>query len=101
KTSTMEQFHSDAVALPRFRTLPLTVFAGLAALLATAGVYGVMSYAAAQRQAEMGVRIALGASGRDVVSLLVRSGAKLAVTGLICGLAISLAAGRFVQSMLY
>jgi predicted permease len=101
KISTLEQFHSDAVALPRFRTLLLMVFAGVAAVLATAGVYGVMSYAAVQRQAEMGVRIALGATGGDVVSILVGSGAKLAAIGLACGLAIALVAGRLIESMLY
>ena len=101
KVSTLEQFRSDAVALPRFRTLLLIVFAGVAAALATAGVYGVMSYAAAQRQAEMGVRVALGATGGDIVSILVGSGAKLAAIGLVCGLAIALAAGRLIESMLY
>jgi predicted permease len=101
KVSTLEQFHTDAVALPRFRTLLLIVFAGIAAALATAGVYGVMSYAAAQRQAEMGVRIALGATGGDVVSMLVGSGAKLAAIGLACGLAIARVAARVVDSMLY
>jgi len=101
KVSTLEQFHSDAVALPRFRTLLLIVFAGLAAALATAGVYGVMSYAAAQRQAEMGVRIALGATPGKVVSILIGSGARLVAIGLACGLAISFAAGRLIESMLY
>ena len=101
KVSTLEQFHSDAVALPRFRTLLLIVFAGVAAALATVGVYGVMSYVAAQRQAEMGVRIAMGATGVDVVSILVGSGAKLAAIGLACGLVIALVAGRLIESMLY
>jgi putative ABC transport system permease protein len=101
KVGTMEQFHSDAVALPRFRTLLLIVFAGVAAALATAGVYGVMSYVAAQRQAEMGVRIALGATPGDVVSILVGSAAKLAAIGLAGGLAIALVAGRLIESMLY
>ena len=101
KVSTLEQFHSDAVALPRFRTMLLIVFAGLAAALATAGVYGVMSYAAAQRQAEMGVRIALGATGGHIVSLLVGSGGRLVAIGLACGLAISAVAGRLIESMLY
>ena len=67
----------------------------------TAGVYGVMSYAAAQRQAEMGVRIALGASRADVLSILVGSGARLAAIGLACGLVIALVAGRLIESMLY
>jgi hypothetical protein len=55
----------------------------------------------AQRQAEMGVRIALGATGGDVVSILVGSGAKLAAIGLACGLAIALGVGRLMESMLY
>jgi predicted permease len=101
KVSTLEQFQSDAVALPRFRTMLLIAFAGLAAALAAAGVYGVMSYAAVQRQAEMGVRIALGATGGNVVSILVGSGAKLAAIGMVCGLAIALAAGRLIESMLF
>src|SRR5258708_31984753 len=101
KVSTMEQFNSDAVGLPRFRTLILIVFAGLAAVLATVGVYGVMSYAAAQRRAEMGVRIALGATGGNVVSILVGSGARLAAIGLVCGLAIAFVAGRLILSVLF
>jgi predicted permease len=101
KVSTMEQFHSDAVALPRFRTVLLIVFACLAAALAVAGVYGVMSYAAAQRQAELGVRAALGATRGDLVSILVGNGAKLAAIGLACGLAVALPAGRFIESMLF
>jgi predicted permease len=101
KVSTLEQFYSDAVALPRFRTGLLVVFAGVAAALATAGVYGVMSYVAAQRQAEMSVRLALGATGGDIVSILVGSGAKLAAIGLACGLVIALLAGRLIKSMLY
>ena len=101
KVSTMEQFHSDAVALPRFRTMLLIVFAGVAAALAIAGVYGVMSYMAEQRHAEMGVRIALGATTSDVVSILVGRGAKLAAGGLAGGLAIALGLGRFIESMLY
>lgn len=101
KAGTLEQFRGHAIALARFRTLLLIFFAALAAVLATAGVYGVMSYAAVQRQAEMGVRIALGATSGDVVSILVGSGAKLAAIGLASGLAISLAAGRLIESLLF
>src|SRR5262249_27331819 len=101
KVATLEQFHSDAVALPRFRTLLLIVFAIVAAALATAGVYGVMSYVAAQRQAEMGIRMALGATGGDIVSILVGNAAKLAAIGLACGLTIALISGRLIESMLF
>ena len=101
KISPLDQFHSDAVALPRFRTLLLIVFAGLAAALATAGVYGVMSYETARRHAEMGVRIALGATRADVLSILVGSGARLAAIGMACGLAVALVEGRLMESMLY
>jgi len=101
KVGTMEQFHSDAVALPRFHTLLLIVFAGLAGGLAMVGVYGVMSYAAVQRRSEMGVRIALGANRGDIVSILIGSGARLAGIGLAFGLMISFAAGRLVESMLF
>ncbi len=96
----LEQFHSDSIALPRFRTWLLLVFAALAAGLATAGVYGVVSYAAAQRQGEMGVRIALGATFGDIVSILVGSAAKPAAIGLVCGLAIALVAGHLIRSLL-
>ena len=101
KVSTLEEFRSKAVALPRFRTLLLVLFAGVAAALATAGVYGVMSYSAAQRRTEMGLRIALGATGAEVVSMLLRNGAALVATGVVSGLVIALAAARFVESMLF
>jgi ABC-type antimicrobial peptide transport system permease subunit len=101
KVSTLEQFRSDAVALPRFRTLLLIVFAVVAGALASVGVYGVMSYVAAQRQTEMGVRVALGATSGDVVAMLVGNGAKMAAIGLSCGLAMAIAAGRLIASMLY
>src|SRR5579875_1511200 len=101
KVSTLEQFHSDSIALPRFRAWLLMLFAGMAATLATAGVYGLVSYAAAQRAGEMGVRVALGATRGDLVSLLVGGTARLAAIGVACGLAIAAAAGRLVDSMLY
>ena len=101
KVSTLEQFQRDAVALPRFRTFLLAVFAAIAAALATAGVYGVMSYAAVERQGEVGVRMALGATAGNVVAMLVGSGARLAAIGVACGLAIAFPAGRLIETMLY
>jgi predicted permease len=101
KVSTLEQFRSSAIALPRFRTTLLILFAEVAGALAFAGVYGVMNYAAAQRQGEMGLRLALGATRADVISILVGSGARLTGAGLVCGLAIAIAAGRLIGSMLF
>ena len=101
KLAPLDQFHSDAVALPRFRTLLFTVFAIVAGMLAMAGVYGVMSYVAAGRRAEMGLRIALGARGRDVVGLLMKNGVTLAAIGLAVGLGLAFALSRFLASLLF
>jgi ABC-type antimicrobial peptide transport system permease subunit len=65
------------------------------------GVYGVMAYAAQQRTAEIGVRMALGAQGRHVVRLLVRQGAALAVPGVAVGLAAAFATTRLLRSLLF
>lgn len=101
KLGTLEQFRSEAVALPRFRTLLLIIFAGVAGVLAIGGVYGLMSYLAAQRTSEMGVRIALGATRLDVISLIVGQGAKLTAIGVSLGLAGALLATRWIESMLF
>jgi predicted permease len=76
-------------------------FGFLAALLATIGLYGVMSYMVAQRQNEIGVRMALGANGRDVSRMILREAGLLLVIGLAVGAALSVAAGRAATSMLY
>ena len=101
KASTLEHFYSDSIALPRFRTLLLILFAGLAATLATVGVYGVMSYVAAQREPEIGVRAALGATASDILLLVLGSAGKLTVIGLALGVAMAFAAGRLIQAMLF
>jgi putative ABC transport system permease protein len=76
-------------------------FGFLAALLATIGLYGVMSYMVAQRQNEIGVRMALGANGRDVLRMVLREAGLLLVIGLAVGTALAVAAGRAATSMLY
>lgn len=81
-----------------------TMFAGLGALallVASVGLYSVMSYLVAQRTHEIGVRIALGASGSRIVALVLRSGVGLAAVGVSIGMAIALAAGRFIQPLLF
>ena len=76
-------------------------FGFLAALLATIGLYGVMSYMVAQRQNEIGVRMALGANGRDVLRMILREAGLLLAIGLVAGTALAVAAGRAATSMLY
>ncbi|HEY7500727.1 MAG TPA: ABC transporter permease [Vicinamibacterales bacterium] len=101
KTSTMEGTLDVASATPRFRTLLLGVFAVVALLLALAGVYGVMAYTVNQRLPELGVRVALGASPKNIMRLVVGHGARLAAAGLAIGLALSVAAGRLLQGLLF
>ena len=99
--TTMEAMLADHEAAPRFRTLLLVVFAGLAACLAMAGIYGVMAYFVAQRSGEIGVRIALGASRGDVLRLVLGRGLALAGAGLIAGLAVAIAGTRLLSSLLF
>jgi putative ABC transport system permease protein len=101
KFTTMDEMVADSIARPRFRTLLIGTFAGLALLLAMAGVYGVMSYTIAQRTPEFGLRVALGAGAGDIVGLVLMRAARLAGIGLTIGLALSLAVSRFVSTMLF
>lgn len=101
KFTTMEAMLSENVAAPRFRTILLAVFAGLAVCLAMAGVYGAMAFAVGRRSNEVGVRIALGATTGSVVRLVLAQGLTLACIGLGLGLAGSIAATRLLKSMLF
>ena len=91
----------SSVAAPRFRTRLISLFALVAGLLAVIGVYGVLAYSMAQRTAEIGVRIALGASTGDVVKSVLWRGAAFAAVGLAIGMAITLAAVRVLDSFLF
>jgi len=101
KTTTMIGTLETAAATPRFRTMLLGTFATVALLLALAGVYGVMAYSVSQRLPELGVRVALGASPRSIMSLILGQGARLAVAGLVGGLGLSLLAGRLLEGLLF
>ena len=101
KFNTMEASLAENTAAPRFRTLLLGIFAGLAVILAMAGVYGVMAYTVGQRSGEIGLRMALGADTGDVLRLVLRQGLALAAIGLVIGLAGAFAASRLLTSMLF
>ena len=98
---TMEARLAKTLAYPAFRARLLGGFAGLALLLAVAGLYGVLSQLVAQRTQEIGIRVALGAQRSAVLALVAKQGALLAGTGLVAGVAIALWLGRFLRSMLY
>jgi len=92
---------SELIAPQRFTTALLAGFAALAALLAAVGIYGVMSYVVAQRTREMGIRMALGAQTRNVMSVVMKQGMTLAVAGVTIGLAASLALTRLMSGLLF
>jgi len=98
---TMEDSMATSVAQPRFRTWLLALFALLALLLSSIGIYGVMSYSVTQRRYEMGIRIALGAQPIEVFRLVTGQGLRLALLGVGIGLAASLALTRVLRSFLY
>jgi putative ABC transport system permease protein len=98
---TLRQAVSNALWQPRFATFLLSVFAAVALLLASVGVYGVMSYGVTQRTSEIGIRVAMGARRSDVLALVVRHGAALALAGIGLGLAGAYALSRVMESLLY
>ena len=95
---TMEEYLSASVATQRFNAMLLEAFAGLALLLTGIGLYGVIAYAVAQRTHEIGVRMTLGASRSQVVTMVLKSGLQLTGIGVISGVVFSLIAARFATS---
>ena len=98
---TMEEQLGSSLAHARFNMLLLAVFAGLALLLSAVGIYSVLSYNVRRRTREIGIRMALGADGQNVVRLVVLDGMRPALIGLAIGLAASLALGRALESLVF
>jgi putative ABC transport system permease protein len=97
---TMQEVRSSSVAIYSFSSVMLAIFAGIALVLAAVGIYGVMAFAVTQRTQEIGIRMALGARTADVLKLVVKHGMKLALLGIVIGLAGSWALTRFIAKLL-
>jgi putative ABC transport system permease protein len=97
----MEQVYSAAIAQPRFLTILFSLFGALALVLATIGIYGVIAYSVTQRTHEIGIRVALGAKGSDVLRLVMGQALFLALAGVAIGLVVAIALSRYLSSLLY
>jgi putative ABC transport system permease protein len=97
----MEDVVAASAAGPRMTAFLMFIFAALATLLAAVGLYGVLAYAVSRRVREIGVRAALGARPRDILTMIAREGGALALAGILLGGAAALAGGRLVASLLY
>jgi putative ABC transport system permease protein len=100
-TGTLAADVSETLTEPRFRAVLLAVFALIAMLLASIGIYGVTAHAVGQRTQEVGVRMALGAQRADVLLLMLRQHLRPALVGVVLGLAGAIAISRFLQSLVF
>jgi putative ABC transport system permease protein len=98
---TMDELISRSVGQRRLSMMLLSLFSGIALVLASVGIYGLMSYSVAQRSRELGVRIALGAERLDVLRLVLRQGMSLALTGIVIGVGAAFGLSRLIESQLY
>jgi putative ABC transport system permease protein len=101
EVATMQQLFSKTVAPQRFNLMLVGLFAALALLLATVGVYGVIAYSVTQRAQEMGVRLALGASSRDILRLVIGQAMRTSLLGVSLGLVAAVGLTRVMTSLLF
>ena len=99
--SPLDRLISDSLAQPRFRTSLLALFSAIAVLLAAIGVYGVIAYSVTQRSHEIGIRMALGAQRRQVLTMVMLQGIRLVASGLALGLLLSFALNRLMSDLLF
>jgi ABC-type antimicrobial peptide transport system permease subunit len=97
----MDEVVSRSISRQRFNMFLMTVFGVSALLLAAIGIYGLMAYSVAQRTQEIGIRMALGAEGSQVRQMVVAQGMRLAIVGVVVGLAAAWGLSRFLASVLY
>jgi putative ABC transport system permease protein len=98
---TLDAIRDASIAQPRFSTQLLAAFAAVALILAAVGLYGLMAYSVTQRINEIGIRVALGASRANILSLILKRGSLLALYGIAIGLVASLALSRLLSSFLF
>ena len=101
EVKTLDQLVSNAVANPRLNLVLMGIFAGVALILATVGIYGVMSYSVTQRTHEIGIRMALGAQATDVLKMVLKQGIALTGVGVVVGLGGALLTTRLMSSLLF
>jgi putative ABC transport system permease protein len=101
KIRSMDQVVTESTARSDFNTIVLGTFAGIALMLASIGIYGLMSYAVEQRTQEIGIRLALGAAPEQVRNMIVFGGMRLALVGVVLGIAAAFGLTRFMASLIY
>jgi ABC-type antimicrobial peptide transport system permease subunit len=99
--STLEQIAADSIGPSRFRAMVTGLFGALAIVLGMLGIYGVISYAVAQRTREIGIRMALGATPGDVVRTVAGQAMRMTAIGLMAGIGVALIAARYLASLLF
>ena len=97
----MQEVYDKSVARTSFTLVMLGIAGAMALALGMIGIYGVMSYTVSQRKHEIGIRLALGAQGGDVMQMVLRQGAKLALVGVLIGIAAAFALSRLMANLLF